>query len=174
MGKVPITGINHVCVVTADLDRAMRDWWERFEVGPWTHYRFGADTMEARVGDEPVACAIRVAAAPLGDGEQKLELIQPLDDRGPWAESLAAHAGADHIHHVRFDVTDFDEAAAALADGGAPLGLDADFTGDPDKPPLRCNYFEAGPAIGFRVELGEAPPGFSLKNPSGTFPVEEG
>jgi hypothetical protein len=170
MGKLPVTGINHVCVVTADLDRAMRTWHEDYGVGPWTHYRFDAETMAARVGGERVDCAIRVAAAPLGDGAQKLELIQPLDDRGLWAESLAAHGGADHLHHVRLDVADFDEAAAALTDGGAPLGLDADFTGDPDEPPLRCNYFEGGPTIGFRIELGEAPPGFNLANPSGTFP----
>jgi methylmalonyl-CoA/ethylmalonyl-CoA epimerase len=172
MGKVPITGINHVCVVTADLDRAMRAWHERYGVGPWTHYTFDADDMEARVGGERVDCAIRVAAAPLGDAGQKLELIQPLDERGPWAESLAAHAGADHLHHVRFDVTDFDEAAAALTDGGAPLGLDADFTGDPAEPPLRCNYFATAPTLGFTIELGEAPPGFALANPDGTFPAE--
>jgi hypothetical protein len=173
MGGVPIIGINHVCVVTADLDRAMRTWYEDYGIGPWTHYRFDADNMEARVGNERVDCAIRVAAAPLGDGRQKLELIQPLDQRGPWAESLAAHDGADHIHHVRFDVADFDTAAAALLDGGAPLGLDADFSADPAEPPLRCNYFEGGATIGLRVELGEAPPGFSLDNPSGTFPMEE-
>lgn len=174
MGGVPITGINHVCVVTADLDRAIRTWYEDYGIGPWTDYRFDADNMEARVEGKRVDCAIRVAAAPLGDGRQKLELIQPLDACGPWAESLAAHGGADHIHHVRFDVADFDAAARALVEGGAPLGLGADFSANPSEPPLRCNYFEGGPTIGFRVELGTAPPGFSLDNPSGTFPTEEG
>lgn len=28
MGKLPVTGINHICVATTDLDRSMRSWYE--------------------------------------------------------------------------------------------------------------------------------------------------
>lgn len=59
-----------------------------------------------------------------------------------------------------------------MVDGGLRLGLDADFIGDPTATPLRCNYFE-GLEGRLRVELEAAPPGFSLENPSGTFPLEE-
>ncbi len=104
----------------------------------------------------------------------RMELIQPLDDRGPYAESLARHAGADHIHHVRFDVADYAASTAAL---GQDLGLtkimQAEFDGAPGSPSkFDCAYFATGADLGFVVEIGRAGAGFTMPEPEAVYPAE--
>src|SRR5690349_4531602 len=115
MGKLPITGINHICVVTRDLDRLVRDYWEKYGVGPWSIYRYDASNMRATEEGEPIAFEMRAALAQLGP-PARVELIEPLDDRSQYAESLRAHGDRDHLHHVRLDVADYDEAVAAATE----------------------------------------------------------
>ena len=66
MGKLPITGINHVCVVTRDLDRLVRVYWGKYGVGPWSIYRYDAANMQATEESEPIAFEMRAALAQLG------------------------------------------------------------------------------------------------------------
>ena len=102
------TGINHLGVVTADLDRAVRTWTDRYGIGPWRLYRYGSSNMSAKLDGEPVEFEMRVGLCQLTNA--RIELLQPLDERSHYARSLAEHGGADHIHHVRFDVASYDEA----------------------------------------------------------------
>src|SRR3954452_481852 len=100
MGKLPITGINHVCVVTRDLDRLVRVYWEKYGVGPWTIYSYDESNLKATVDGEPRSFEMRAALAQLGP-DSRIELIQPLDETSPYADSLRARGDADHLHHVR-------------------------------------------------------------------------
>jgi methylmalonyl-CoA/ethylmalonyl-CoA epimerase len=166
-----LTGLNHVCVVTTDLDRAIRLWADRYGVGPWGVWTKDGTNMTAAVEGRPADFGMRVALASLPSGV-RIELIQPLDDRSPYAGSLARHGGADHIHHLRFDVDDYGTAAARLGDdlglrtilhaefAGAP-GLDGSFTG---------TYFDTEPELGFVTEIGRAPEGFAMPPPESTYP----
>jgi hypothetical protein len=85
------TGINHICVVTHDIDRAVRMWSDRYGVGPWSLWTKDASNMTAVVDGEPTDFAMRVALCQLSPGF-RLEIIQPLDDRSPYAKSLAQRA----------------------------------------------------------------------------------
>jgi catechol 2,3-dioxygenase-like lactoylglutathione lyase family enzyme len=165
------TGINHVCVATNDLDRAVRTWADRYGVGPWSIWTKDASNMTAVVDGAPTEFAMRVALASLSP-TARIEIIQPLDERSPYARSLDRHGGADHVHHVRFDVDDYDAAVARLRDdlelhetlaarfAGAP-GLDGSFEG---------RYFATGDDLGLVVEIGQAPDGFAMPRPERVYP----
>jgi len=163
-----LTGLNHVCVVTADLDRAIRIWADRYGVGPWNVWTKDASNMTAAVEGRPTDFAMRVALASLPSGV-RIELIQPLDDRSPYAESLVRNGGADHIHHLRFDVDDYDAAAARLrGDLGLDTLLHARFAGVEGS--FTGTYFDTEPDLGFVLEIGAAPEGFTMPPPDAVYP----
>lgn len=163
-----LTGLNHVCVVTADLDRAIGVWADRYGVGPWGIWTKDASNMTAAVEGRPTAFAMRVALASLPSGV-RIEVIEPLDDRSPYARSLVRHGGADHIHHLRFDVDDYDTAAAHLRDDlgldtilhAQFAGIDGSFTG---------TYLDTESDLGFVMEIGGAPEGFAMPPPEDVYP----
>jgi len=82
------TGANHICIVTADLDRAVRCWWDRYRVGPWQVFTYDRSNMEATIDGEPADFQMRVALAQLG-AAFRIEIIQPLDDLSLYAASLS-------------------------------------------------------------------------------------
>jgi len=170
MTTAAFTGINHLGIVTADLDRSVRTWAERYGVGPWRLYRYDAANMSPRVDGEPLEFEMRVGLCELDNA--RLELIQPLDDRSPYARSLAAHGGADHIHHVRFDVGSYDESAARLRTLGAREIFHAAFqAGDgPGSPPLTATYFATEGELGFTSEIAGVPDHFAMPEPELVYP----
>ena len=68
MVKPFFTGINHICVVTHDIDRAVRTWSDRYGVGPWSLWTKDASNMTAVVDGEPTDFAMRVALCQLSPG----------------------------------------------------------------------------------------------------------
>lgn len=164
------SGANHVCIVTADLDAAVRRWADRYGVAPWRVFSYDRSNMHAKVDGEPVEYGMRAALAQLGP-TFRIELIEPLDERSLYAESLRAHGGADHVHHMRLDVPDFAGARDELTALGLPVRLEADFRGgSPDGPTFHATYFDAGDDLGFLLEIGSAPPGFSMPDPDYVYP----
>ncbi len=159
------TGANHVCIVTRDLDRAVRAWAERYGVGPWNIWTKDTSNMSAVVDGRSESFAFRVALCTLASGF-RLELIQPLDDRGPYASSLARHDGRDHVHHLRLDVADYDDARGRLDGLGLDVPLDASFDGAPDvESKVSATYFDTMAELGFTLEIGRVPPGFAMPEP---------
>jgi catechol 2,3-dioxygenase-like lactoylglutathione lyase family enzyme len=164
------TGINHICIATRELDRAVRVWADRYGVGPWSIYTKDASNMNATVDGEPTEFAMRVALAALPSGA-RIELIEPLDERSPYAQSLARNGGADHVHHVRFDVEDYDAAAAHLRALGLATPLHAEFAGAPGVAgSFTGTYFAAEADLGVVVEIGRAPDGFAMPAPERVYP----
>ena len=165
-------GVNHICIVTADLDGAVRRWSDRFRVGPWRVFTYDRSNMEATMDGEPVDFEMRVALAQLGDALH-IEIIQPLDDRSLYAASLSKNGGADHIHHVRLDVSDFTRARNELDALDLDVRFDGTFRGNaPDGDRAHGMYFDATDDLGFLLEIGEAPPGFSMPEPDYVYPLE--
>jgi hypothetical protein len=164
------TGINHICVVTGDLDRAVRAWADRYGIGPWRLHRYDSSNMAATVDGERVEFEMLVGLCQLANA--RVELIQPLDDRSPYARSLSEHAGADHIHHVRFDVESYDESAAQLRGLGARTIFDAAFKpgGAEDGDRLAATYFATDADLGFTVEIVGVPDGFAMPEPDSIYP----
>jgi methylmalonyl-CoA/ethylmalonyl-CoA epimerase len=165
------TGINHICIATNDLDRAVRTWSDRYGVGPWNIWTKDRSNMSATVEGTPTDFAMRVALSQLSP-TFRLEIIQPLDDRSPYATSLAEHGGGDHIHHVRFDVGDFGRAGKRLNDLGLRRILEADFAGAPGLVGrFEGTYYGTEDELGFIVEIGQAPPGFAMPDPEEVYPA---
>lgn len=165
------TGINHICVATNDIERAVRTWSDRYGVGPWSLYRYDGSNMSAVVDGRPTDFAMRVALAHLSP-TSRIELIQPLDDRSPYARSLARHGGADHVHHVRFDVDDYDASVERLRDRlGLRTAMTAEFSGaSAEAPRFAGNYFATEEELGFIVEIARAPAGFAMPEPEAVYP----
>jgi hypothetical protein len=114
---------------------------------------------------------MRVALASLPSGS-RIEIIQPLDERSPYARSLARHDGADHVHHVRFDVDDYDASLAQLRDDlGLHTILTAEFTGAPGvEGAFEGTYLATECDLGLVVEIGRAPDGFAMPGPERVYP----
>jgi catechol 2,3-dioxygenase-like lactoylglutathione lyase family enzyme len=153
------TGVNHVCVATRDLDRAVRIWSDRYGVGPWALWTKDSSNF-----------AMRVALCSLPSGT-RIELIEPLDDRSPYAESLARHGGADHVHHVRLDVDDFADTRETLTGLGLEPVLDATFAGAPGiDSVVTATYLGTEDDLGFLLEIGDVPTGFAMPEPELVYP----
>ena len=164
------TGGNHICIATLDLDRAVRTWWDRYGVGPWRVYRYDPATVSAEVGDRSVEFSMRAALAAIGP-DFRVEIIQPLDGDNPYTPSLEQHDGADHIHHVRFDVSDYDEAVGELDALGLRSVMHARFAGGTEQsPPLVGRYLDTTEDLGFVLELAHAPSGFVMATPEYEYP----
>ena len=174
MPEPVFTDINHICVVTNDLDRVVRTWADRYGVGPWNIWTKDSSNMSAEVDGEPTDLGFRVGLCQVSP-TFRLEIIQPLDDRSPYARSLAERRGADHLHHVRFDIADYNAAADRL-DG---LGLGRVFHGEFDAAPgvegrFVGTYFGTEEDLGFIVEIGKAPRAFAMPEPEAVYPPPDG
>jgi methylmalonyl-CoA/ethylmalonyl-CoA epimerase len=168
MTTAAFTGINHLGVVTADLDRAVRTWSDRYGIGPWRLYRYDSSNMSAKVDSEPVEFEMRVGLCQLDNA--RIELLQPLDDRSPYAHSLAAHGGADHIHHIRFDVASYGDSAGRLRDLGAREVFHAAFRAGGGSSPLTATYFATEGELGFTTEIVGVPENFEMPEPELVYP----
>ncbi len=159
------TGINHLGIVTGDLERAMRTWAESYGTRLFTVRTFDEANMTIEVGGEAVPTAARFAHAFLGP-TWRIELIEPLrDDESIYARSLREHGGADHLHHVRMEVADFAAALGDAAADGVGTVLDAEFADAAGGDPLRVAYLDTEPLLGFVAEVVEFPAAFELPEP---------
>jgi methylmalonyl-CoA/ethylmalonyl-CoA epimerase len=166
--------VNHLCIVTRDLDRSVRAWSDRYGVGPWSVYTKDESNMSVVVDGVATSFAMRVALCGISP-TFRLELIQPLDDRSPYAASLTEHGGADHVHHVRFEVDDYGGAAERLDRLGLPRMLDAEFAGAPGvSSSFVGTYYDTRDDLGLVVEIGHVPPGFAMPEPELVYPPPEG
>jgi methylmalonyl-CoA/ethylmalonyl-CoA epimerase len=117
---------NQVGIVVNDLELAVdaHDGW-----GPWAVYTIdGSVIPRLEVAGRPADFRIRVA---LNATLPQLELIQPLDDRSPYADWLAS--GGHGIHHLGFHVDSVAKVTEAMVSAGFELlfegsghGLDGD------------------------------------------------
>jgi methylmalonyl-CoA/ethylmalonyl-CoA epimerase len=173
MADSVFTDANHICIVTHDIERAVRTWSDRYGVGPWRVYSYDDENMAASVDGQPVAYRMRAALCSLGP-HFRIEIIQPLDDLSPYSRSLIERGGADHIHHVRLDVTSYDAAAEHLGKLGVPVTMDAAFKGGgpADRPRLSATYFATDADLGFTLEICRPAEGFVMPEPDSVYPAE--
>ena len=162
------TGVAHVCVVTADVDRLVRVFADRYGIGPWRVYVYDRSNMKVAVDGEGSDFSMRVALGSVGNCG--IELIQPTGGRNPYTESLARHDGADHVHHLKFDVSEFNAAAGHLEGLGMARTLDGLFSGVDSKAQAHGVYFPTESDLGFTLEIGEMHEAFEPAPPEYTYP----
>jgi methylmalonyl-CoA/ethylmalonyl-CoA epimerase len=146
-----LPGLFHIGWVVRDCDATQQELTARLGAGPFV------SPGEARfdhtlVHGTPVPFSLRIAFGALGG--VLLELLEPLDDRSPHAEFLAARG--EGMHHLAFLVPDFDEQLAAVraADPATQLLIDGTGPGNP----VRWVYLDGSAAHGTVIELLERTP----------------
>ncbi len=165
MSESPLKEVGQLGIVTGDIDRAVRLWSDRYGVGPWQVYLFDPSNMtDLTVGGKPVEYAMKIALTMLGG--MMLEIIEPLDDRSHYAESLAAHGGRDHLHHILCATDDY----ASAVDHFARAGVAAVQTGHMTQTDASFTYLDTAADLGFGLELVRVPEVLDLPEPIAVYP----
>ena len=138
----------HIGWVVRDCAAAQQELSARLGAGPFVSPGEEARFENTLVHGKPVPFSLRVAFGPLGG--VLLELLEPLDDRSPHAEFLAAHG--EGPHHMAFLLDDFDRQLAAAS------GLERLVDGTGPGNPIRWVYLDAGGLRGMVIELLERTP----------------
>lgn len=154
--------ITQIALVVRSVERTAKRCWDDFGIGPWKFKTLDpTNVSDMIVKGRRVDHAMRIAIARIGDIEW--ELIEPLDDRSIYAEHLRAHG--DGLHHIMFDVGDYDEAAAHFLRAGCPQMTSGKWCG------YQYAYFDTGNSLGCLTEICSMPPeDTELPPPERTYP----
>ena len=110
--KRPVfTGISEIIMVVEDVDASVKKQWDLFGIGPWHIWTFDASTVDdMMVHGKRQDFSIRIAYTKIGD--TYWELVEPLDKKSTYYETLQQHG--ESVHNIVFDVDDFDETASFM------------------------------------------------------------
>lgn len=151
-GTFPITNIVQIALVVKDLDETVRQWSDRFGVGPWSFYTYGPPLVQrmTRHG-EPTEYTMRIALANVGP--MRIELIEPVEGDTVYAEFVRDHGFG--VHHLGVLVDNMEEALGRARDAGLAMTQDgAGFGPDGDG---HYAYLDTEPLMGTTIELIERP-----------------
>ena len=155
------TKVVQVAMVVNDVEASVRRYWDDLGIGPWKLYTLNpSNTSNMTFHGKPVQHAFRAALTDIEDMEW--ELIQPLDQRSVYAEHLSRHG--EGLHHVAFDVRDFDRVTRELeakgyekVQSGSPWGIET------------YVYFNLNRGLACTAELNSNQTG-SMPPPDSTYP----
>jgi len=151
-GTFPITSIAQIALVVKDLDETVREWSDRFGVGPWSFYTYGPPLVQrmTRHG-QPTEYTMRIALANVGP--MRIELIEPVEGDTVYAEFVRDHGYG--VHHLGVLVESMEEALGRARDAGLTMTQDgAGFGPDGDG---HYAYLDTEPLMGTTIELIERP-----------------
>lgn len=154
--------IAQVALVVHSAERTAERYWSEFGIGPWRFKTLDpSNVVDMKVRGLRVDHAMRIAIASIGDIEW--EIIEPLDDKSIYAEHLRAHG--EGLHHILFDVGDYEQTAAHLLRTGSPEIASGKWHG------YRYAYFDTRGSLGCLTEIYAPPPeGTELPPPEHTYP----
>jgi 4-hydroxyphenylpyruvate dioxygenase-like putative hemolysin len=155
-------GIKQIALVVHSVERTAARCWNDFGMGPWKFFTFdSSNATDMKVRGRRVDHAMRIALATIGDVE--LEIIEPLDDKSIYAEHLRTHG--EGLHHILFDVGNYETAAAHLLRNGCPEITSGTWHG------YRYAYFDTCHSLGCLTEIYSPPPeGTEPPPPERTYP----
>lgn len=129
-GQFPITNVAQVCILVPDLDAAMKNFYERFGVGPWHVYTYDKKFVphQTRHG-APTSYSSKIGLANIGP--LRIELIQPLEGDTVYTDYIKKHGyGVQHLGVLTDDMEDSlaraKAAGIAMTMDGAGFGPDGD------------------------------------------------
>ena len=167
-GKEPVVKANQflqVCVVVNDLQKAMERYWNLFGIGPWRIYNYAPPYLtNTTVRGAEVTFSMKLAVAQIGAVEW--ELVEPMEGPSIYKEFMAQKG--EGLHHVAFDVDDFDEAVSALAGDGISIQMSGTTQAGNS-----FAYMDTEKDIGAIVELFKRPEGWQRPPPDATWPPQE-
>ena len=112
---------------------------------------------------------MRAALAQMGP-HFRVEIIQPLEGNNPYTPRWSATAGRDHIHHVRFDVSDYEIGRRAGRPRPSQRHGGALRRRDRGEPAALGRYVDTTEDLGFLLELAHVPSGFVMATPEYEYP----
>jgi len=150
--KFRLPDIAQVCIIVPDLDRAVKNYWERFGVGPWHFYTYGKPLVRrmTRHG-KPAEYKMKVALSYIG--KMRIELIEPLEGDTVYAEFVEKHGyGVHHLGVLTGNMEDSLQEASRcgleMTQDGAGFGPDGDG---------HYAYLDTENLLGTTIELIERP-----------------
>jgi len=115
---VNLTSPSHIGVVVKDRDKTMEFLYSNCGIGPWYTAEASIEKEQMIVG-QPFR--LKIALAKLS-GSLLLELLQPVG-RSLWSEFLETHG--ERLHHIAYDVSNWQEMVSKLEGCGARMMIGA-------------------------------------------------
>ena len=164
--KFPVGDMAQVCIIVPDLEKAVKNFYHIFGIGPWSFYTYGKPLVKrmTRHG-KPSEYKMKVALSYFG--KMRLELIEPLDGDTVYKEFIEQHDYG--IHHLGILTDNMEASIKKAEEAGIKMTMDgAGFGPDDDG---HYAYLDTENLIHTTLELIERP---KRRNPpEKIYPPEE-
>ena len=142
--------IKQICILVDDLETAMKNYWEKFGIGPWDVRHFTPETVrDFYVRGEKVTEDFDFICAVTWEGDIEYELIQPIKGPNIYWDHLNRFGSG--MHHFKIVIRDDEELAAYVKELEAK-GLTVTQTGWIDNDVHY--YVDSYDKLGLVLELG--------------------
>lgn len=159
--KVKIKQVLQIGVVVKDLQKAMERYWNIFGIGPWHIYTFQPPIVtNTTVRGKPAKFTMKLALTQIGNIQW--ELLQPLTGPSIFKEFLDKKG--EGLHHVAFDVEDYDQTVAVLKKYGIGILTSGDTPAD------SFTYMDTEKYLGTPLQMYKRPPDFKMPPPEAIYP----
>lgn len=151
--------IKQICVLVDDLDTAMKNYWEKFGIGPWDIRHFTPETVrDFYVHGEHITEGFDFVCAVTWEGDVEYELIQPVKGPNIYWDHLKKFGNS--LHHFKVVIPNDNELKEFVEELEAK-GLQVTQTGwiDNDVHYYVDSYEQLGVTLelGNGGKIGEAP-----------------
>jgi hypothetical protein len=131
-----------------DCERLTKNMMDVFEMDESVHTSKEMSHKGSVYRGNPVEPGPRVQAEFFNKFDIELEYLCPIDENSSWMEY---HKKVDRgIHHIRFDVNNFEDAVEYLHEKGIEVYHIAD---SPRRPGMKFAYFDSYDKLGFYIEI---------------------
>lgn len=136
--------IIQVGIVVKDLDKAVKQYYEIYEAGPWDIYTYGPPEMKkGTYRGKPSDWSALIAFTWLGD--RQLEIIQPLQGPNIYYEFLEKKG--EGLHHIKEWVEDPQATIEEYRKKGISVIQSGEFDGG------KFYYLDTEPYLGISLEI---------------------
>ena len=158
-----LDGTLQICVVTHDLDKAVRAYADRLGIGPWWIQDAKSPEMQdTKIRGVETPFSMRLALA--WTGSMMWEIIQPLEGPTVYREFLEKHG--EGVQHAAFSYSgvSFDLAVATFKERGFEPIQECNWNG------VRVCYFDTHDATHTTFEIYDWPEYKALPEPQSWYP----
>jgi methylmalonyl-CoA/ethylmalonyl-CoA epimerase len=144
--------IRQICVVTKDIDQAMKHWVEYLGIGPWRVIAFTEKTITGfEVAGKPVTEPFKFILAFADVGGIEFELVQPV--YGPNIYRKFLEERGEGLHHIKEKISDenMEKVVADFRKKGIEVTQTGLFQAS------RHYYLNTEPFVDIIYELGNCP-----------------
>ncbi len=107
--KFPVGDLAQVCIIVPDLDKAVKNFYHIFGIGPWHFYTYGKPLVKRMTRNgKNTEYKMRVALSYFGN--MRLELIEPLEGDTVYKEFVEKHGYG--VHHLGILTDNMEESLA--------------------------------------------------------------